>query len=206
VKYTERMDKGPGAAILTDAGLASLIACAAAAERGRIGAPALVLFAGTSGDDVRREAASRQAEMLGLPFASLIVPGSTRSRAEAETLALLAAGHEAARRGVSELIWPVQPGGAGPGDWPELDDLATCVDRALLVSRLVALDSESHQRPDFRISTPHVDLTDRQLADLAADLGVNPRACWWWDGGSELAVAEAARWTDLLRSYGLAPA
>ncbi|MCC6285154.1 MAG: hypothetical protein IT439_07630 [Phycisphaerales bacterium] len=197
------MVTGAGLAVLSDAGLASLVACAVASERGCADAPALVLWAGDAEDGLVREAAARQAELFNLPFAAVTLPGCGRGSAPAESMLLLSAGYEAARRGARELVWPVQPGGSEPGDWPELDHLAACVDRALLVSRLVALDAETHQRPDFRISTPHVDLTDRQMADLAADLGVNPQTCWWWGRETDEAKRESARWTGLMQSYGL---
>lgn len=124
---------------------------------------------------------------------------------EGETRMLLDASAAAVRRGIARVIWPVQH--LGDGSASHLDVAARAVDRALLVTRLVALDADAHELPSFRIETPYADLTDRQMAELAADLDAPAWLCWWLakppTQRSSAAQQAAARWTTLLEEAGI---
>jgi hypothetical protein len=114
---------------------------------------------------------------------------------------LLAAAYVAAAHRCDRVVWPVQsPAPVSGEDDVDLDRIAADVDRALLVSRLVALDADEHGRPGLRIETPYVDLSDRQLAELAFDMDVPVHLCWWWEG--ESGAAERERWLGTLRAVG----
>jgi hypothetical protein len=134
-------------------------------------------------------------------------PGTLDLR-ECETLELLAVTQLAVRKGCDTVVWPVQC--AGPSadrddDGLDLDWIARAADKAVLVSRLVAVDADAHHKPGVRIETPYLDVTDHQLADLAAEMELPMRACWWWtisrrDG--EQAMAERERWLRALAFVG----
>lgn len=202
------MPEAPRSAILSDGGLAALIACAADAERSHGAQPGLVVFvpSGKNRDDDRRTAAGNHARTFGQAFLALDpVANGQWSRAESVSARLLHAAHAAARADATELIWPVQPGGRNGSNLPDIDAMAADVDRALLVERLVSLDSANHAA-DFRISTPYIDLSDRQIADLATDMGVDVTTCWWWKAEGESASVERLRWCEALREFGWAEA
>jgi hypothetical protein len=199
------MERSGRAGILCDGGIEGLVACAAACERnGGEGAVAIFVKSGRSGEDLRRRAVDAQASALGLGVIDVVCAVDTLAGdGERETLEVLRAAYGAAGAGCDELIWPVQVG-AGEGQWPDLDALAERVDRALLLGRLVSLDAGAHGRPGFRVLTPFVDFTDRQMADLMTDLGANAELCWWW-GEPEThaqAWAERVRWMEALRQFG----
>lgn len=111
---------------------------------------------------------------------------------------------DAASNGRTEVVWPVQftAGGVGSGTI-DLDLVSRAADRALLVTRLMALDAGAHGLPSLHVQTPFVDLTDRQVGDLAVDLAAPVSSCWWWgDGEGDEAAASRARWTAALRAAG----
>lgn len=215
------MDASGKTLILSDGGLASLIACGSAKESaaidGRTHAGAGVMFwslASNSGERALREKAVRtQAEVFGfelwepLPIGGGDLP-STLDIREQETLGVIAAAQLAVRKQCDAVVWPVQcVGGASERDEDglDLDWIARCADKAVLASRLVAVDADAHGKPGIRIDTPYLDVTDHQLADLAAEMELPMRACWWWavsrrDG--EAAVAERERWLRALQFVG----
>ena len=62
---------------------------------------------------------------------------------------------------------------------------------------------------ELRIETPLIDLTDRQLGELALDMGVPVELCWWWGpgkAGDHLPGRLYRRWTTALREPGWATA
>lgn len=193
--------------VLSDGGLESLVACAAAAEAAALdtaGVRPMILAADSSGPEreARLRAVALQAELLGLdvptpPIADLNT-AHTLSPGERETQQLLRAASVAVRQGCVTLLWPARSVGATGG--LDLDSIAARVDRALLVSRLVALDAPEHAA--FRIDAPYVDLTDRQLAELAAEMEVPLRACWWHAAKTGPAEEERKRWSGVLLALG----
>ncbi len=191
--------------ILHDGGLASLVATIVESERAAASksmAPP-VLWCDASGP--MAEAVRRQAGVYGLEVVEgRPYPVEVTGEGERLTLRLLAAGFDSARLGCTRVVWPVQLGGA-EGDGPDLDDLACHVDRALLVSRLIGLEARTHGSPGIEISTPLLDISDAQLADLAMDMAAPVQACWWYEAGmrgEEPARAELDRWTPRLKAFG----
>lgn len=208
--------------VLCDGSIYSLLACAAVAEdamrREAAGRGKVLLFPPSiNGDDARERAMSRQADLFGLeavkrlsvqsrPEADTGSPaeGSTSGTqslspatdGELETLALLSATYLAARAGCTRVLWPIN---AAVGESLDLDRIAQAHDRALLVSRLVALDAVVHAVPGIHVETPYVDLTDRQIADLAIDMDLPLDACWWW---RDPLLAERKRWMEVLKNAG----
>lgn len=217
------MDAPSKTLILSDGGLSSLVACAVAKETAAIDGrphagtcvmPFWLLSASTSQARAAREKAARaQAEVFGyelwepLPLGASDLPGALDIR-EHETLSLVAAVQLAARKGCDSVLWPVQC--AGPmndreDEGLDLDWIARAADKAVLVSRLVAVDADAHHKPGIKIETPYLDVTDHQLADLAAEMELPMRTCWWWaitrrDG--DMAVAERERWLRALAFVG----
>ncbi|MCA9300420.1 MAG: hypothetical protein KDA28_15220, partial [Phycisphaerales bacterium] len=96
----------------------------------------------------------------------------------------------------ARLIWPVQVGGEAPDD-VEVAAVADAVERASAVSRLLALDGL-----DVRIETPFVDLSDRQLCELALDLDLAVTGLWWWTDHSPEGRALDARWKEVFDACG----
>lgn len=128
------------------------------------------------------------------------------ARAMAQNEMLLAAGAAALRMGlktekfdaagggtgggggaIARLVWPVQLGGGGGGGIGEkldpqraelvIQGLSDAADRALLLSRLLAMDSESAFNGRlgagrFIIQTPYLELSDEQMVELALDMDV----------------------------------
>lgn len=184
--------------ILSDGGLGSLIACTVARESSpRRSALVLPILWEPGDHSPRIAAAARQAERSGLG----VLP-SEPQLPQAPTPVLVHAALAAAGAGIPSVIWPVH---AGPGPEPDLDRLAQAVDRALLVSRLVAIDSPEHGCPNIRVEAPYADMADRQLVDLALDLDAPVETCWWWNGQGGSAAAERQRWLTLLESRGWSP-
>ncbi len=203
----QRMERRGRTMVLSDGGLESLVACAAAAEAAALdtaGLRPMILAADVTGPerDTRLRAVALQAELLGMdvptpPIADLSAPHPL-TPGERETQQLLRAASIATRQGCVTLLWPARSVGEAGG--LDLDSIAARVDRALLVSRLVALDAP--ERASFRVDTPYVDLTDRQLAELAAEMEVPLRACWWHGSRSGPGENEMKRWAGVLAGLG----
>lgn len=185
--------------ILSDGGLESLAACAAARESilasGQANSPKPVVWPTTNPGVTalaRHRAIERQAAIFDLELAPAGAVAATKERSspaglvgsgELQTRDLIAASFGSLRLGSASLVWPAR---AASGDDVALDNAARIADRALLVSRLVAMDAMDHGAPGFVIETPYVDLTDRQIADLVLDMDLPIQLCWWW---SETALA-----------------
>ena len=201
----------PRVLIIDDGGLAALAACIAAridhqrheplpSEHGPV-----VWSPGGSQPEAhrRRDAAAAHAAHCDLHFLE-----SNDVAATDDTRLLLDAAEQAVGEGIARVIWPVHR--LGGADAPVLEDAAKAVDRALLVTRLIALDADTHNLPNFTIETPYADLTDKQLAELAADLDAPAHLCWWHSSPAvsstlaELAATERTRWTRLLSDAGVA--
>jgi len=213
--------------ILADGGLPSLLALAAAREsvaaggakgeasrKASRGPGVLYMPGGDETNHLRRTAVERQAALLEIERVDAAAHGELRGpgahgTGQADTMRLIAAAYVAARHGYEIVVWPVQFGGTGGLDTPDIDRIARTTDRALLVTRLVSLDAEEHGKPGIRVESPYVDFSDRQIADLALDMSLPVETCWWWSegvpqGGSRtpLADSELERWTAALREVG----
>ncbi len=210
------------ALVITDGGLAGLLACfiegvcrpAAKLDRnaGAAGPAHSAAWFAIAADqvgqrDARRTAARRAAQLAHLselvewdgPTATPAL--DARARGEERSKLLIAAGHEALRRGLSRVVWPIQLGGPGGGDGARepssawLDSVADACDRAVVCSRLLSLDCEGE---GLTIQTPFVDFTDAQLADLAGDVDLPVEAAYY--GSTE---ADSERWRKALAFAGL---
>lgn len=100
----------------------------------------------------------------------------------------------ALRTRCTRIVWAFDnaPGESGPESVP-LDAASRTLDRCILLERL-ALNEIGHE---ILIEAPYADLSDTQLAEIALDLGVPLRACWWW-GSDE----PADRWRTALDRAG----
>lgn len=197
-----------GELIICDGGLAGLVACTIAAKRTETATEtaearpiAWFVPAGDQTDEARRNAVRAAATILDLGLAESVSPAT--SEGPSESAMLLASAAEALRRGASTVTWAVHVGADEPDAWPDLDAIATRMDRALLCARLAGLDAGD--ATEVRIETPLIDLTDRQLAELAADLGVAAETCWWWGSADPIADAQRRRFGPLLEAAGLTP-
>lgn len=195
--------------VLIDGDLASLVACAMAREQsaltdGPTPSPVLGLAfpAMFDSDPLRHRAIRAQAQSYAIELAVPVSVdvGGVHERGEREAIELVAAAYEAIRRGGTRVFWPVS---AAAGDSLDLDRIAQAADRALMAGRLAGLDAMLHGSPGLTIQTPLVDLTDRQLADLAMDMDVPLEACWWWGDAPDAQAHQArARWRSSLAAVG----
>lgn len=208
------MDRTGRTLIIVDGGLEGLLACMAASEAwtGRDTAddrdrPAVwVPHVSGPSADVRHQAAERQADLAGL---AILASGSERldtSAGRQLTQVLVDATYAGAEHGFQAVLWPVHGGLKGTGEGIDLEEVTRCVDRALLVSRLVSLDAPDLGSEAIRIETPYADFSDRQIAELAIDLDLPVETCWWWPSGETQTASEARaeqeRWLDVLQAAG----
>lgn len=149
----------------------------------------------------RMQTVKRQVDLLGLD--SLITPGGSDNASGDRnagpfltTWTLLQAVSTAASRGCARVVWPIRCG-------EDLDRGAEAADRALLLARLVAIDTGAGEAP-VRIETPLLDLTLDQLLELARELDAPIDASWWCqrDGSTPCGGCSACtRWrTAIARS------
>lgn len=196
---------GARTVILSDGDLPALVACASAVEVGAGSAdgtarPSVLAFPCAAGADaVRAAAIHAQADLLALTLLPALSSPVESADGEGEVRDLLSATYGAARSGIDRVVWPVT---GALGDHLDLDRIAAGADRAVLIGRLVALDATRHGVPSIRIETPYLDLTDRQVADLAADLAVPLETVWWWDGDTLPAQRARLRWGEALEAVG----
>jgi len=167
-------------------------------------AQAWFIGAGADESPLRRRATQIQVESAGL---EQMIDPTTPADAWAslpgglgESAMLLSALADAAARGCADVVWPR----ASDGD---LDSMTDSADRALLVERLGVIESARTESLDVRLRTPLLDLSDRQIAELAADLAAPVWSCWWAlpeAGDRPDAEPERLRWSDLLSELGAA--
>ncbi len=227
--------------VISDGGVAALVACMAAREALYAGASAAagaepaksgveaarknaeatrtflrdrrpLVFMGelpAGSGAARRKAVERQCAALDLELVEpspADVPPSGAPAGERATRLLVSAAFAAAKREAARVLWPVH---FFDGTDVNLDSVADAIDRALLVTRLLGLDSQ----PGVRVEVPYADFTDRQLAELAVDLDAPVRTCWWWyaqlaptppgdSAGPDEFRAEFHRWNQVLRECG----
>ncbi|MBO6513642.1 MAG: hypothetical protein JJ974_06745 [Phycisphaerales bacterium] len=106
---------------------------------------------------------------------------------------LLDAAALAIKLGFKRVLWPIHIQ-ESTEDAQRLSQISTAIDRSILAARLATLDAQSQGGVEVTIETPLVDLTDQQLADIAADLNVPITSCWWTDHALPQAETESARW------------
>lgn len=192
--------------IVADGGLAGLVACACAAEGLGLDlerAWVACWSAGDANDPLRLAACRTQAERLGLESADLPQTLSGQP-AEREALQLLLAAQTARRLHAERLLWAAHAG-ADDDQPPDVERMAAMVDRALLAGRLASVDDPPNPAAPVEIELPWLDLTDRQLAELAVDLAAPVETCWWWGPGQTgrgEAGREYRRWAERLKRSG----
>jgi hypothetical protein len=193
--------------ILCDGSLPGLVALAIEAERAEsapfviAGDPNGGVDAGSAG--AARDAVCAQAEIYNAQMidGSYLLGGCA---SHDQSPALLAAARIAATVGRRRLVWGVQYPYLGTE--PDLDAIATTVDRTLLISRLASLDLWDDSEatvPEILIETPLVDLSDEQVADLASDMSVPWQTVWWLGAQSEHARQVRSRWEGVCEHFGL---
>jgi hypothetical protein len=151
--------------ILSSGDLPALVAARLAAEEG----PSVGTWS-LADHPTAAAAVGAQAELLDLEVIGSSMPG------EETSIMLLRAARAAAAAGAARLVWPEAVNA-------DLDRMSREADRALLVSRLIALEPDLGPAAGagrFEVQTPLLDLSDAQVAELAIDLDVPIWRCWWW--------------------------
>lgn len=229
-RYTPAVSTTPlSAIIITDGGLPALVAAAIEAERAIAGGGGGV---GNGGEVSGGAGSGGVVSLMPWPSHPMLAPvqaaavtslarffrfdhtetpdlrlgGIEATTGLLETLSLLAGVEVARAVGCDRLIWPVQFHADESSLPAHLDRIAAAVDRALLVSRLGLLDGDDTVE-EITIETPLVDLTDRQIADLAVDLDAPAYLCWWWRQQGEpeaerVASGERRAWLAALGAAG----
>lgn len=194
--------------VLGDGGLESLLVCAWVREKlatqaaTATGSPVLLPWTERL-TEAKVEAVISMASSFGLRLVeSLPEPPVKFAPAGVRELThrLLAATYHAAFMGCDEVIWPVC---TGVGERIDLEQAAAAEDAAWLVSRLVGLSASEHGVPSIRVSTPFVQCSPAQVAELILDMDLDPAACWWWSGADDAAKLERERWLAVLEQVGL---
>jgi len=214
------------ALIVTDGGLAGLLACFIEGVCKPVGA---VSEDGATGARKRpvawcvcrpEQAAQREARLAAARHAGTLAhlgaviegrveahsgPTDLRATGQEQSRMLLAAGAEALRQGLTRIVWPIHLGGPG-GEEAEARGGASGSEKVLeriadaCDRSLVCGRLLSIEAPEtgVTIQTPFVDFTDEQIADLAADVNLPIDAAFL--GASE---SERTRWRRALGRAGL---
>ncbi len=174
---------------------------AAMAREGRLvsGAEREGLLAWLIGDERMLACAATQAEAMGFRVVARSEPSDEMTVERTSGIVLLASAIAGARLGCDSVVWAAHCASTGSDVEVDIDRVAEAIDRATLVGRLASLEA----RAEIEVQTPFVDLSDRQIADLAVDMGVEPSMCWWATGDGA-AMAERRRWHGVLRERGMA--
>ncbi len=198
--------------LLCDGGIESLLACAWLRERltveGANGSGGVNPIAMPFTDQLTQpkvDAILAMTSSFGLKLVEspVEVPSQLASPGVRErSHRLLAAVYQAASLGCSEVVWPVC---AGRGEEVDIERAAFFDDTAWLVSRLAALDAANHGVPSIRVTLPFVQFSAVQLAELVADMDLDPSACWWWNATDPAAKAERERWGPVLETASALP-
>jgi len=191
--------------ILSDSGVESLLACAMANEQQQISGKDTVgtsiLLPGwwewSQEIDLMISAVDpaivQQASVYALdvfPNQSVYPPDDQRLLNESpigsiQSRMLLEAAQIAMRAGIRKVVWPIRimrpETMLAPDQTTDIfvDEIGAAIDRALLAARLASLDAGEDTAVDVVIETPFVDLSNAQIAELAADLAVPLETCWW---------------------------
>lgn len=127
----------------------------------------------------------------------------------AASLLLMAAGDEAAKRGIGRVVWPVQF--AATDDQSRLAQVGGAFDRALLAARLLSVDTRLSFGQSVLIHTPFAELSDAQLLDLAADMDAPVGTAWWCESQTSAQqppspcgkCASCLRWLGAMKQAGI---
>jgi hypothetical protein len=198
--------------VICDGDLPSLVACHALGEdsviAGTARRPGLYIpsFVGEEAS-ARHAAAIAMAELYELEIIHGRQKPLARSDAEAglaASVTLLRAAWAAVGSGRSVVVWPAHGGtDESSPDLPDVPKAALIIERSILTTRLAALDAVEHRSPSIQIVAPYADLTDRELAELADDMNVPVRTCWWNAAtGAGAGGVAAARWRRWLVGGG----
>lgn len=212
------MAKPTAPVIIADGGLNSLVALACASDEAvtlgssrASGACAHVWVPPVFGptERERAHAVERQIALYNArriarsPIDDPLRPFHTDAESgQARTQILFAALSHARDHRLSRVIWPLHPGLASDEDGVNLEFAGSIIDRALLVEQLARIDAPAEPLATS-IETPHADLTDRQLVEIAQDLSLPVRTLWWWGGSSDEAMRERERYEPLMQVTGL---
>lgn len=197
--------------IITDAGLPSLILASMLSEQQPAnGQPRSTLYPAwwTSQSDMDilvpsiDRAVDMQADLLSLTvvrdhagYPEESSDASNTSLGVHQTRMLLDAATLAIKLGFKRVLWPIQI--PESQDSPQrLAQISSAIDRSLLTARLATLDAQSQGGVEVTIETPLVDLSDQQLADIAADLNVPISSCWWTDSTLPNSQEQMNRWSS----------
>jgi hypothetical protein len=191
--------------VVYDGTIACVVACwLEGVCRASVGGERSSLWVAGALDVVSMRAAERLAETA--QFAEIIqgqVPVASRGL-EASAM-LLSAGEATLARRSERLVWPIQLGGELYDD-VRVSEGVMATDRALLTARLLSVDSTG---PGLVIETPMLDLTDRQLIELAADIDAPVGLARWCpsqaqSGGRICGTCTGCRrWVPMLQHGGL---
>ena len=162
--------------VVVDADLGSIVACTSALA----GSAASGTLRAWGTIQVRSEWSELLTHFGGEWIANKSTAGLESDSAASLSIELLSATLAAAERGIDRVIWPVHAGVVGKPSEMNLDAASGHVDRALLVTRLVAMDADQHRCASIIVETPYADFSDRQLAELALDMGAPFRKAPWW--------------------------
>lgn len=200
------MDWNSRILVITDASLGALVACVAAKEAslaaradGAAPPPRPIAWIPAWVPESHRAAAEQIGHTYGLEVLRQSGAPGPGPRDLVESAMLVQAAYAAAHHACAGVLWPAHAGPA-PDAQPDLVTISRMIDKALLVGRLCALDAEHHNVPGIRVDAPYADFSDLQIADLARDLDVRTRLCWWWEDPA--GAAEKARWTAAFETLG----
>lgn len=201
--------------LITDAGLGSLVLSAMASEQPPADDQQRSMlypawWTSQSDLDLRIPALDRaiqsQADLLSLSvikdhagYPEEDFEGGQASLGIHQTRMLLDAATLAIQMGIKRVLWPIQANVDYQHESESthnLHQIAAAIDRSLLCARLATLDAQDHGGVEVTIETPLVDLTNSQIADLAADLNVPINACWWTDSSLPGAEIEYKQWAQ----------
>lgn len=206
--------------VISDGGVGSLVALSAHfALPDRDRSPIGVVAWGFDSDeaDARARAVAEQARAVGATIVDVpaAAPADREAVGNRVTRRLVEVALAARAMGVRRVVWPAHAGAdhADGGGGGVLDRMAAIIDRAALVSRLVSLDDEragnvgvdardAGRGVGVEITTPHADLSDREMAELMLDLDAPVWTCWWARGGGAKASLEREHWRGVLRELG----
>lgn len=149
---------------------------------------------------------ARIAQAAGLTV-SLAGPLPAAVSGIAASLMLMAAGDEAARRGIGRVVWPVQF--EAVDEQERLTRVGGAFDRSLLAARLLSVDTRQAHGQSVLIHTPLAELTDAQLLDLAADMDAPVGTAWWCESQTSAQqppcgkCGSCLRWLSAMKQAGI---
>lgn len=199
----------PTSLIIADGSIATLVAVWREAVCRPAGGPEIgkpLLWAPAGLPTIAQCANARFAQLAG-PMETAAGPLPAAVTGLAASLMLMAAGDEAARRGIGRVVWPVQFGTSD--DTHRLAQVGGVFDRSLLAARLLSVDSRQANGTCVLIHTPFAELADNQLLDLAADMDAPVGTAWWCENQTDPQqppcgkCAACLRWLSAMKHAGI---